>query len=208
MQHGESSSVRPGNQINAASLLTPSTRRGGGKQRFQEIVPARQPSRWSRTVLLTSIPTGALGHELESTHVVAGAVEIVATVHGDVQRVHLAPAVRRARLGEVAWRAEGRGQNARLLFRHAAKRKQDPSVGPRNQVRGREESSPQRRAGCPSHPCYALRYAETFATMRSSQLLGGRNSLSPVFFSYSLPLNGCLGDHDALWKVGDPPSGS
>lgn len=48
------------------------------------------------------------------THVLAGAVQIVPTVHGDVQRMHLRPAVRRARLGEVTWRAGGRDQNARL----------------------------------------------------------------------------------------------
>lgn len=63
-------------------------------------------------MLLTSTTTGPLGgcsaapDELESTHIVAGAVEIVPTVHGDVQRMHLGPAVRRARLGEVTWRAE------------------------------------------------------------------------------------------------------
>lgn len=44
--------------------------------------------------------------ELEFTHIVAGAVHVVPTVHGDVQRMHLGPAVRRARLGEVTWRAE------------------------------------------------------------------------------------------------------
>lgn len=40
-------------------------------------------------------------HELEFTHIVAGAVHIVPTVHGDVQRMHLGPSVRRAGLGEV-----------------------------------------------------------------------------------------------------------
>lgn len=44
--------------------------------------------------------------QLEFTHIVAGAVHVVPTVHGDVQRMHLGPAVRRARLGEVTWRAE------------------------------------------------------------------------------------------------------
>lgn len=44
--------------------------------------------------------------ELEFTHIIAGAVHVVPTVHGDVQRMHLCPAVRRARLGEVTWRAE------------------------------------------------------------------------------------------------------
>lgn len=38
------------------------------------------------------------------THIVAGAVEIVPAVHGDVNGMHLRPAVRRAGFGEVAWR--------------------------------------------------------------------------------------------------------
>lgn len=51
-------------------------------------------------------PPPPIPDELEFTHIVAGAVHIVPTVHGDVQRMHLGPAVRRARLGEVTWRAE------------------------------------------------------------------------------------------------------
>lgn len=38
------------------------------------------------------------------THIIASAVEIVSTVHGDVKRMHLSPAVCCAGFGEVAWR--------------------------------------------------------------------------------------------------------
>lgn len=61
--------------------------------------------------VIDSYPNGTIRqlcpppHELEFTHIVAGAVHIVPTVHGDVQRMHLGPAIRRARLGEVTWRA-------------------------------------------------------------------------------------------------------
>lgn len=63
-------------------------------------------------MLLTSItncPSGgrrAAPDQLDFTHVVVGAVHVVPAVHGDVARMHLGPAVRRARLGEVTWRAE------------------------------------------------------------------------------------------------------
>lgn len=74
-------------------------------------------------MLLTSITTGPLGvcsaapDELESTHILAGPVEIVPTVHGDVQRMHLGPAVRRARLGEVTWKAEAEVRTLRKEIR-------------------------------------------------------------------------------------------
>lgn len=70
-------------------------------------------------MLSTSLTIGPLGgcsvgpDELEFTHIVAGAVQIVAAVNGDVQRTHLGPAVRRARLGEVTWRSGGGGTEVR-----------------------------------------------------------------------------------------------
>lgn len=110
LQYIESSSVRLWKK-NQCFFLTTSTSMGKKSNVLIKLFLPGSPW-WFRTVLLTSNTTGPLGscsaalYDEESTHIVAGAVEIVPTVHGDVQRMHLGPAVCRARLGEVTWRAE------------------------------------------------------------------------------------------------------
>lgn len=116
-------------------------------------------------MLLTSNTTGPLGscsaalYDEESTHIVAGAVEIVPTVHGDVQRMHLGPAVRRARLGEVTWRAEAEVRTPACFSNKSlpTKRNQDPSIYPNHQVRlsaATGESMLTPRGGCTANTVY------------------------------------------------------
>lgn len=65
------------------------------------------------------------------THIIAGAIEIVSTVHSDVNRMHLSPAVRCTGFGEVTWRGgereeiEKKGQSQPLsgfIFFHLHKK--------------------------------------------------------------------------------------
>jgi len=75
------------------------------------ILPGHWFSGWFPTVLLSSFTMGSLGicttvsyRPPCFTHIIAGAVEIVSTVHGDINGMHFSPAVSCAGFGEVTWR--------------------------------------------------------------------------------------------------------